>query len=253
MVSKFNLNKPRIVALTIIILTTIMLSRTAYAEEPDWTLYNALLQEYVQPGEKNHIRLNVVDYSRLSQDPRLTTLAKRIGSYPTQRLNNRQERLAFYINAYNIWTLQLVAQHWPVDSIKDIGSLFRSVWQQKTAKIDNQAISLDDIEHNIIRSMNEARIHFAVNCASVSCPDLRTEAYTAAMLEQQLDEQTVDFLNNRGKGLIIQSDAVIVSKLFKWYAEDFVGYGGVDKFIANYTDVGPLTDYLAYDWSINGY
>lgn len=119
-----------------------------------------------------------------------------IKQFPVKNLSSREKKLAFYINSYNILALKMVVDHWPLKSIKDIGSLFRPVWGKVAGTISGKLVSLDDIENDIIRPMGEPRIHLAIVCASVSCPDLRTEPYTAKKLDSQLDEQVRLFLNN---------------------------------------------------------
>ena len=232
-------------------------SLTVNAAEPDWSAYNALLLDYVKPGKKNGVDLNIVNYADLAEDPRLGLVAGMVSGYSTAQLKSRQEQLAFYINAYNIWVLHLVAKHWPIESIEDIGSWLRPVWKLEIAKVDNQNISLDQIEHRILKMMREPRVHFALNCASVSCPDLRAEAYTAAELNKQLDEQATNFLANNTKGIKLDQGRLIGSMLFKWYKEDFsLQEGGVD-FIVNYRPdakvATEVVDYFKYDWSVNGH
>src|SRR5690606_1819087 len=116
-------------------------------------------------------------------------------------------------------------------------------------------MSLDDIEHDILRRIGDTRIHMAIVCASVSCPDLRTEPYTGERLEEQLEDQVQQFLANPGKGVRIEDDAVRVSKIFHWFRGDFELGGGVGKFIAHYRpDLPPgmpIKANLPYDWSLN--
>ncbi|OMH32841.1 DUF547 domain-containing protein [Motiliproteus sp. MSK22-1] len=239
----------------ILLCFVLLFSLSVQAKEPDWTLYESLLKEYVGSGEVNGITLNLVDYSTLSTDSRFINLVRQLAEYPVSNLNTREEQLAFYINAYNILTLKTVVDNWPLKSIKDVGSWIRPVWKLDAGKIDKQMISLDEIEHEILRPMGEPRIHFAIVCASLSCPDLRTEAYKAETLDQQLDDQTKIFLKNPDKGLKNAGSKMRVSKLFDWFSEDFGAEGGVQSFIKRYlpADKRTLDGYLDYSWRVNGY
>lgn len=221
----------------------------------DWALYDQLLSEYVSEGEKQGSPVNLVDYSNLKKDARLQVLINQLKSYPQSSLKSRRERLSFFINAYNILTIKVILDHWPVDSIRDIGSWFSDAWDIPVLEINGQNRSLDHIEHGILRAMGEARIHFALNCASVSCPDLRREAYTADLLYSQLDDQVDGFINQFGKGAKLQGDVLHLSKIFKWYAGDFDESGGVRNFIQHRTDIKfkrTKID-LDYNWELNGF
>ena len=226
----------------------------AHAAEPDWSDYAALLQAHVSPGEKDGLALNRVDYEALRESPLLASAVEQVRNFDVARLKTPEETLAFYINAYNVLTLQLIVERLPLESIRDIGNFFNGPWD--IVMLENAAgdLTLDDIEHRIIRSIPEPRIHFAVNCASVSCPDLRTEPYTASKLDEQLDEQARLFLSQEGKGLSIEGNTVRVSKIFGWYDEDFEP-AGVKAFVEQYVpaiaDKRVRTN-LPYNWRLNG-
>ena len=151
--------------------------------------------------------------------------------------------------------LKMVIEHYPLGSIKDIGSFFNPVWDRPAGKINGKTVSLGDIEHKILRPMGEPRIHLAIVCASVSCPDLRNEPYTAASLNTQLDEQARSFLNNENKGLRVSKKNIQISKIFNWFEEDFKQTGGVEAFIRRYrpnlADLS-IDANIPYDWSLNG-
>ncbi len=226
------------------------------AESPDlWDQYDALLQRHVHQGSRHGIKLNLVDYDALSRDPLFKALLKRLASYPKDRLVTRKEKLAFYINAYNLLAMKMVADHWPVDSIKDAGSLFRSVWNKPAGIIMGKSMTLDEIENGILRPMREPGIHFAIVCASISCPDLRKAAYRANRLERQLDDQTRLFLDNPGKGLALRHGALYLSRIFDWFEDDFAARDGVTAFIRRHHPALPAgqpdIEYFDYDWSVN--
>jgi hypothetical protein len=227
----------------------------AYAAEPNWQPYAELLNKYVvsKPHEKG--TLHWVNYSQIKNDALFQKVVSTIENYPIAKLESQPEKLAFYINAYNILAIKMVVDHWPLKSIKKISSLFNPVWQQSAGKIGGQTVSLQFLEDEIIRTMGEPRVHFALNCASISCPNLRREPYTASELNQQLQEQTLQFLNDPYKGLKMGKNRIRVSKIFKWFEDDFEKSGGVDNFIAQYRDEFKNTDIRAnirYNWTVNG-
>jgi len=218
-----------------------------------WDAYDALLIRYVIPELKHDIEVNLIDYAGFKRDPAFAVVVDQIRAYPVSSLNSKQDKLAFYINAYNILTIQLILDHAPKKSIKEIGGFFSGPWDQVVLSNELGDLTLDDIEHGIIRPLGDPRIHFAVNCASLSCPDLRLEAYRSERLNEQLDDQTQLFLGQRGKGARIQGESVSVSKLFSWYKDDFKVDGGVGKFIERYypQTKGKKLDFLDYNWSLN--
>ena len=227
----------------------------ALAAEPDWGSYTQLLQTYVTPGTKNSITLNLVDYQGLSGDESWPNLLNNLASFDEALLASKDEKLAFWINAYNILAIKVVLDHWPLDSIRDAGGLFSPVWKKPAALVAGKMRSLHEIEHNILRRMSEPRIHFAIVCASVSCPDLKNRAYTASNLNNQLDQQAILFINHRDKGLRIQGDRLHASKIFDWFESDFKTHGGVIRFLQTYrkdiVDNSKPASYLDYDWSLN--
>jgi len=232
---------------------------------PPWrhAAYDGLLKRYVHRG--------VVDYRGLKAkesvlDGYLGTLAR---TNPTAL--PRPERLAFWINAYNAFTLKLILGNYPgVKSIRDISGRWSGEWWN----VGGRRYSLEGIENDILRArFKEPRIHFAINCASKSCPDLRSEAYAAARLEAQLTEQAFLFLRSSSKGMNAYSNPgalwgtnhyVSMSKIFSWFGGDFeAASGSVLAYVRPYvTDgnrafldkhKGDLTvRYLDYDWSLNG-
>ncbi len=237
-------------------LLALLLSASVLAQEPDWRDYAQLLQHHVRPVVLDGVALKGVDYAALRKDPLYTKVYTGLARFDPARLAGREERLAFYINAYNILAIKVVLDNWPLASIKDAGGLFSPVWNQTAGVIGGRRFSLDEIEHEILRPMGDPRIHMAIVCASVSCPDLRPEPYRAARLQQQLDRQAGDFLANPGKGLRITEDGIRVSKIFDWFEEDFAkAYGGVAPFLRRYRPGLPaklaLTADLPYNWSLN--
>jgi len=172
-------------------------------------------------------------------------------------LFSKDEKLAFWINAYNAYTVKLIIDGYPVKSIKDLGGLFSNPWSKEFISLFGKKMSLDNIEHDTIRkNFNEPRIHFAVNCASIGCPSLYREAFTAKNLDKQLDSATKYFLKNNSKNKI-KNSTLYLSKIFKWYSQDFEkSHGSVKKFVELYLPEAKNTndiDYLDYDWNLNEY
>jgi len=190
----------------------------------------------------------------LAQDPRYLQLVSQFETATPAALVNQQERLAFYINAYNVYAIKMVIDNMPLNSIRDAGSLFTQVWKKPVGTIAGEPITLDQIEHAILRSMGEPRIHFAIVCASLSCPNLRQEAYRAQILEQQLDDQVKIFLNDDSKGLVLEGQRLRLSQIFDWFEEDFDPLGGVEAFVRGYRELPQQVNWranLPYNWDLN--
>jgi len=225
------------------------------AQEPDWSDYAQLLKRHVSQGMRYDTRLAQVDYRAIRTDPLWPRVVDLIQGYPLERLASREERLSFYINAYNILAIKMVVDHWPLESIKDAGGLFTPVWKVAVGRLEGREVTLDEIEHRILRPMGEPRIHLAIVCASMSCPDLRAEPFTSVRLDGQLDEQSRRFLNNPAKGLRVEDGVIRVSKIFDWFEDDFSKVGGVDSFLRRYrADLPPELPWRAdipYDWRLN--
>lgn len=228
----------------------------------DYKGWDGLLKKYVGPATIDGVRLAGVDYPGIKKDPAYTKLIGDLESFSPDTLKTPKEKMTFWINVYNIMAVKMVVDHYPVDSIKDAGSLFTSVWKKNVGVVGGKEVTLNDIEHEILRKMGDPRIHVAIVCASVSCPDLRNEAYTVDRLDAQLDDQFKLFLANSGKGLQVDGGKgrVKLSKIFDWFEEDFEPKGGVLPFLSRYA---PEKDrailkkgnvdvyYLDYNWDLN--
>ena len=147
-------------------------------------------------------------------------------------------------------TVQLILQNYPLKSIKDL----KDPWGRKVIEIEGKSYSLGEIEHEVLRKMNEPRIHFAINCASVSCPRLLNEAFSSLKLEQQLYRLTCDFLSDKSKNQL-NSKKTMLSKIFQWYVKDFGSFDDRINFFKKYGDetISKKTSfrYLPYDWNLN--
>jgi hypothetical protein len=225
------------------------------AVEPDWRDYARLLERHVHAQASGHAPTSRVNYSGLRLDPLFDRVAAQLASFRPEMLSSRDEKLAFYANAYNVLAIKVVRDHWPVSSIRDAGSLLRPVWKKPAGIVGGRSVTLDEIEHEILRPLGEPRVHFAIVCASGSCPDLRGEPYEAARLDAQLDDQARRFLHHPDKGLRVEAGRIRVSRLFAWFAADFESGGGIETFIRRYRGglpELPIRADLDYDWSLNG-
>jgi hypothetical protein len=219
----------------------------------DNAIYAELLAKHVQNGGVNYAGFKA-DEARLDQ------YLKVLDQVDPERLD-REEQFAFFINAYNAWTIKLILSGYPgVKSIKDLGSLLQSPWKKEFVRIHGGLFTLDHIEHDILRPrFKDARVHFAVNCASKSCPPLLGEPYRGDVLEAQLTRVTADFLNQPANTRL-EGDQLWVSSIFKWFAEDFdkdvVGfylkYARGDLKQKLEAGRGRIAvKYMDYDWSLN--
>ncbi len=232
-----------------------LILNAALAAEPDWSEYGQFLQRHLSRRTVAGVDLAWLDYSATVRDPAFPRIVAQLAAFPTRNLTTREEKLAFYINAYNILAIKTVVDHWPVKSIKDAGNFLFPVWKRTAGQIDGRKISLDAIEDRL-RQMGDPRIHMAIVCASKSCPDLRPEPFSAAKSDVQLDAASSAYLHNATKGLRVEEEVIRASRIFDWFAEDFEVTGGVGGFIRRYRpDLPgnlPIRADLPYDWSLNG-
>jgi hypothetical protein len=221
---------------------------------PELGDYNGLLADHVIPDQRqDRIRYHAVDYDAWADDPRHDQAMAALTGFDAENLSTREERLSFWINVYNLFTIDLIIDQGERNSIKDIGGIFTNPWQDFTWHVGGQKVTLDQIEHDIIRPLGEERIHFAINCAALSCPDLRPEAYVPHRLDNQLSDQVNETFANRTKGLRIDGNTAYVSKVIDWFSEDF-NDGDVKSWVIEYSDrvtKDMNIDFLRYDWSLN--
>lgn len=225
------------------LLASLSLSASGVAT-PSHLAWNGLLQRHVDSKGN-------VDYAAIGRDARFKGYLDLLSASHPDDSWSKNEKLAYWINAYNAFTVKLVSDNLPLKSIKDLGE----PWDMKFIEIEGKRYSLNDIEHEILRKdFDEPRIHFAVNCASISCPPLHDRAFVASRMEAQLDQVTRDFVNDKSRNNIAAS-SLKVSQIFDWFSGDFDKSGGVRKFLKRYSstsfsDSAPLT-YLEYDWGLN--
>ncbi len=240
------------------IVTILILIGTGGAKElnaaVDNSIYANLLKKYVKDG--------VVDYGGFKKDEAILDEYLKVLETVDPDALDRNGQFAFYVNAYNAWTIKLILSGYPgIESIKDLGSIFKSPWKKKIARINGDVITLDHIEHDILRpQFKDARVHFAINCASKGCPPLLAEPYREDILDRQLDAVTIAFINDPDRNRLEGND-LYVSHIFKWFKEDFsndiVGFflkyakGSLKAELEKNKDSITI-NYLDYDWSLNG-
>lgn len=240
----------------------------------DHGIWNELLQAHVRVQEEG--RASQVDYAGLAVErTKLMGYLQQMAAVQVEDFDSwtLSDQLAFLLNGYNGWTVELILGKYPdVESIKDLGSFIQSPWKKKFIPLLGETRSLDDIEHGLIRGSGrykDPRIHFAANCASIGCPALRAEAYRGADLERQLSEATTLFLRDRSRNRL-NGRVLEVSSIFKWYREDFAmgwrSFSSLTDFFAGYAQALDLTaadvralvcgeikiEFLDYDWRLNG-
>lgn len=216
-------------------------------------LWDQLLNKHVSANGRVNYKGFQADSVQLNSYLKLLESA-----HPNEANWSTAERMAYWINAYNAYTVKLILKHYPVKSIKDIGGAIpfvNSSWDIRFIVIEGNTYDLNNIEHGILRQrFNDPRIHFAINCASVSCPNLRAEAYTAKHLDTQLDEQAVLFINDPNKNQL-STDPVRVSKIFSWFEGDFTTEGSLMEFLNQYAEqpipIDVAVRHLDYNWSLN--
>ena len=229
--------------------------------EPEYATYDAFLARYrhTTNGGMAHVRYDAVtDTDRAALETFLIQM---------QRVDpatlDRDQQLAYWINLYNAQTIRVILDHYPVDSIRDIGDglLGLGPWADTTLRVNGSALSLNDIEHGIVRPVFEdPRIHYALNCAATGCPNLAPQAWRAATLDAQLDAAEHAYVHDP-RGVTIGADGkVTVSKIFGWFREDFGGTEAsvlahlkdhADPALRAALEARGRIDSYAYDWSLN--
>jgi hypothetical protein len=268
--------------LLVAVLGTSVMRVSAQAFDHSHAAFTALLKKHVVAIDGG--KATQVHYAALQRDrAELKTYLTQLSGVSESQFNTwpRAERMAFLINAYNAFTLELMVANYPVKSIKDIGGTFDNRWKRKFIRLLGNDVSLDWIEHDTLRkpgAYDDVRVHYAVNCASIGCPALRAEAFVAARLDAQLEEQAVRFLSDRSRNRW-RNDRLEVSMIYRWFRDDWervtTGFDGKspatksrEAYFARYAHL--LADnvaeqqkiatanpsavnitHLDYDWSIN--
>lgn len=248
--------------LTIILVPALL---NAQVNKRQHQLFTEILQEYVKDG--------LVDYKNLKNDERLDKYLKVLTETNPDDYKTDEEKIAFYINAYNAYTLKFIVEEYPVESINDLhwGGLYlgsvlgTTVWDDKKVIINKKKFSLNNIEHDLLRKeFEEKRIHFALVCASLSCPQLRNEAFEGFKLDDQLNDQGITFFNDKSRNKFdAKTKTAYLSKILDWYDDDFGANGKeILLYITNFLSKGLAKDirkeideweieYLSYNWDLN--
>ncbi|MDF1518588.1 MAG: DUF547 domain-containing protein [Lutibacter sp.] len=210
----------------------------------DHTIWQTLLQKHVSKSGN-------VNYKGFQKDQKelqayLDVLAKNM----PEKSWSKNAILAYWINVYNAFTVQLILDNYPVKSIKDINN----PWGQKFFVLGTKKYSLEEVEHEILRKMDEPRIHFAINCASFSCPNLLNEAYVEETLDKQLTQASKSFINDKTKNTIT-AEKVEISSIFEWFSGDFTKNGNLIDFLNKYSSVkinsNAKISHKEYNWDLN--
>ena len=243
----------KFITLIVLFSTTILF---AQSKAPSHDIWNTLLKKHVSAFGKVDYKGFISDSVQLNKYLKILSINK-----PDEKLWSANEQKAYWINAYNAFTVKLITQHYPIKSIKDIGSKMQipfvnTVWDIKFIKIGNDFYDLNNIEHSKLRKkFNDARVHFALVCASKSCPILLNEAYTSEKLDAQLIAQAKVFLSDKSRN-DISADKPKLSKIFDWYGMDFKSKGVtvidfVNKYAATKINANAVVTYLDYSWDLN--
>lgn len=241
--------------MAVMMLVVFLMAPVAYGAEVNNSLFASVLDSHVKDG--------LVDYAGLKANREsLDEYLRMMGTVSLKSLEH-DERLAFYLNLYNAATLQLIADHYPVDSIKDIGGFFSSPWKIKFVLLEGKMVTLDHIEHDIIRpTFKDPRVHFALNCSALSCPPLPSVPFEGDLIDIQLNMAAEQFVNDV-RSNYLQGKTLYVSKIFDWFSEDFPddfirwfsGYarGELKHRLEKLEKEGVKLKvrYLKYDWGLN--
>lgn len=222
-------------------------------------IWSRLLNRYLTKSKDG---INRFAYSEITEQDK-QQLKGYISSLADTRITafSRNQQRAFWINLYNALTIDVILDNYPVDSIRDIRSGFFSSgpWSLELISIEGKQLTLDDIEHRILRPVwKDPRIHYAVNCASIGCPNLQQEAFTAENMEKLLNNAAKEFINHP-RAASVEGDDLLVSSIYDWFADDFGGESGVISHIKQYANeplataldnIHEIDDY-EYDWRLN--
>ena len=240
-----------------ILIFTFMISFNAFAEfDHSHEKLNKILHDYTL----NKDQQTYFEYQKFQKNVELLQIYLRelesVRMDEFKKFENKQ-KLAFWINAYNAYTIQIILENYPLKSIKDISSGWFSSgpWKKEFIKLLGMNMSLDHIEHDELREkFKEPRIHFALNCASIGCPSLLQESFVASKIEEQLNRAAKNFLSNKSKNYL-EGKILHLSKIFKWYGSDFKAkYGSYKNYVIMTLGI-PQNDYEVefndYDWRLN--
>lgn len=213
-------------------------------EKINHSLFDKLLQKHVSIKGSVNYKGFIADKQQLNNYLLLLSETAPSNSW------TKEDKLAYWMNAYNAFTIKLIIDHYPIKSIKNI----KSPWDYRFIKINKKWYTLNDIEHRILRKMNEPKIHFGINCASYSCPPLLNKAFTSANVNNDLEFLAHQFINDNSRNTISENN-IEVSKIFQWFSKDFKKDGTLIDFLNNYSNIQIMStakkSYKKYDWNLN--
>lgn len=238
----------RILLYTLVIALLVLVSNCLIAQSGnmDHALWDQLLNKHVDAQ-------GMVDYRGLLEEkPILDQYLDLLSANTPGENQGEKEKLSYWINAYNAFTVSLILEHYPIKSIMDINN----AWDNKFILLDEKKYSLNQIEHKIIRKeFEEPRIHFALVCAAISCPVLLNEAYDPKKLNEQLQLQGERFINDAGKNKISE-ESILISQIFNWFGDDFTKNGSLIDYLNSFSSAKIVEDakvsFMEYDWGLNG-
>jgi hypothetical protein len=207
-------------------------------------VFNALLLANVS-------ETGIVNYKGFLQNKKLLEdYINSLGESLPNETWTKEDKLAYWMNAYNAMTIDLIIRNYPIESIKNL----KKPWDQRLWKLGDKWYNLNEIEHQILRKMNEPRIHFGINCASFSCPPLLNKAFKASEVDAQLDKVAIRFINDSQRNSIAKMN-IEISEIFSWFAKDFKKDGSLFEFLNKYSkvqiDAKAKKKYKKYDWTLN--
>ena len=243
------------------------------SNEMSHTLWDQLLKKYVNADPTNSIDevrgVHLVDYQGLEADPDFDKYLETLANAQPSTLPEA-EQLAFWMNAYNAICISLLIDYMkqqppsanPIRSINELSKPNQPVWDQKAGKVAGQTISLNQIEHDQLRKVwDEPAVHACIVCASASCPNLRPEAFVGSQVRAQMDDQVRLWMKNETKGLSLNKNRLLLSRIFLWFGDDFGGRKGVQQWLPQYLDDEALKEkivknkvkihFFDYNWTVN--
>ncbi len=228
---------------------TILLLMLFVSSNAQTTAYNSLLQKHVD-------KQGNVDYKGLKTDEaRLDMYMEYLAATSPNKTWSVNKQKAFWINAYNAYTLKIILENYPLKSITKIKKKGKTAWKIPFVKVGNKLYTLDHIEHKILRkNLFDPKIHVGVNCASISCPKLSNIAFTEENIEAELTRLMNDFVNDPSKNKLSKKK-VQISSIFDWFKEDFTKNNSVIDYLNTFSEIeinsNAKINYLKYDWSLN--
>ena len=214
------------------------------------SIFNDLLQKHVTKD-------GIVDYKSFkNNEAKLDSYISYLEKTSPEKSWSKNKQKAFWINAYNAYTIKIILKNYPLKSIMDIKEEGKTAWKIPFAKVGGKTYTLDHIEHQILRKdFSDPKIHVGVNCASGSCPKLSNKAFTEQNVEAELNRLMKDFVNDTTRNKISEKK-VQISSIFDWFKDDFTKKGSVIDFLNTYseTKISPKAkiSFLKYDWTLNG-